>query len=160
MATSAPAAAAVRDSVAKIVHSPFFAGSERLSQFLRYIVEETLQGRGDRIKDYVIAVEVYRKDSTYDPRTDSSVRGEAARLRTKLGRYYETDGKNDDIVISVPKGTYVPTFAFSERPLVRTTEKRRVHLRLRTGVTVVALAAAALVITFWVLKARATHTLA
>src|SRR3954447_17533349 len=100
-----PAAAAIRDSLAKIVATPLFAGSERLSQFLRFVVEETLEGRGDRIKDYVIGVEVYRKDSSWDPRTDSSVRVEAARLRNKLARYYETEGRNEAIVISVPKGS-------------------------------------------------------
>jgi hypothetical protein len=101
---------AVRQALAKILASAGFAGSDRLSQFLRFIVEETLAGRGEGIKDYVIGVEVYRKAPSYDPRTDSSVRGEASRLRVKLNRYYETVGANDDVIISVPKGTYVPIF--------------------------------------------------
>src|SRR4051794_8951532 len=118
MGDSAPAAAAVRDSVAKITTTPLFARSERLSHFLQFVVEETLQGRGDGIKDYVIGVEVYKKDSSYDPRTDSSVRVEAARLRAKLSQYYETEGRNEPVVISVPKGTYVPSFTLAQPPAV------------------------------------------
>ena len=104
----------IREELAKILTSPVFAGSERLSQFLAFVVEETLAGRGERIKDYVIGVEVYRKSQSFDPRTDSSVRTEASRLRSKLARYYETDGHNDKLIISIPKGTYVPIFTARE----------------------------------------------
>ena len=104
----------IREELAKILTSPVFAGSERLSQFLAFVVEETLAGRGERIKDYVIGVEVYRKSQSFDPRTDSSVRTEASRLRSKLARYYETDGHNDKLIISIPKGTYVPIFMARE----------------------------------------------
>jgi Tol biopolymer transport system component len=106
-----PDPVAVREALKRVLASSPFSGSERLSEFLRYVVEETLEGRGQRIKDYVIGVEVYRKGSSYDPRTDSTVRVEASRLRSKLARYYETEGERDALVISLPKGGYTPVFS-------------------------------------------------
>jgi Tol biopolymer transport system component len=72
------------------------------------VVEQTLDGNGDRIKEYAIGVEVFDKGSDYDPQADSTVRTEASKLRAKLSRYYETDGSADPIVITIPKGAYVP----------------------------------------------------
>jgi Tol biopolymer transport system component len=110
MADEVPNAARVRDALKTVLSSSVFAGSERLKDFLRYITEETLQGRVEHIKDYVVGVEVYHKSPSFDTRTDSSVRVEASRLRSKLTQYYETEGKDDEIVISVPKGSYIPVF--------------------------------------------------
>ncbi len=108
-ATTQPAA--TRAEVDKIIASRAFHGLERLSHFLRFVVEEAVDGRADQIKEYVIGVEVYRKDTaTYDPRTDSTVRVEATKLRSKLSKYYETEGVTDPLVISIPKGSYAPAF--------------------------------------------------
>ncbi len=103
--------AAVRAAVEKITASRAFHGLERLSHFLRFVVQEALDGRADQVKEYVVGVEVYRKDVTaYDPRTDSTVRVEATKLRAKLKKYYETEGQADAVVISIPKGSYAPAF--------------------------------------------------
>jgi Tol biopolymer transport system component len=74
------------------------------------VVEEELAGRGAEIKEYVIGVQVYRKSESYDPRTDPTVRVDAGKLRARLAEYYATAGRDDPIVISIPKGTYVPCF--------------------------------------------------
>lgn len=81
-----------------------------MSRFLTFVVEETLAGKSGAIKESVIAVEVFEKSGQYDPHADSTVRTEAGKLRAKLSRYYETQGQEDPIVISIPKGTYVPAF--------------------------------------------------
>jgi Tol biopolymer transport system component len=94
--------------------SPVFSASERLSRFLRFVVEETLAGRGDRLKEYTIGVEVFDKGPSFDPRTDSSVRSEASKLRLKLRLYHETDGREDPVRIELPKGSYVPEFTSRE----------------------------------------------
>ena len=99
-----------REQVEKILRNPLFSNSPRLSRFLRFVVDETLAGRADRIKESVIGVEVFDKNPTYDPRADATVRTEASKLRSKLNAYYETSGKSDLLVISVPKGGYVPVF--------------------------------------------------
>ncbi len=107
---------AVRAELDRILASPGFAQSERLSRFLRFAVEETLQGRGDRLKEYFLGVEVFDREETYDPRTDPIVRVEAGRLRAKLARYYETEGSADPVLVAFPKGSYVPVFQHRQRP--------------------------------------------
>jgi Tol biopolymer transport system component len=88
-----------------------------MSRFLRFIVEETLDGRSDGIKEYAIALEVFQKNQNYDPQADSTVRTEASKLRSRLGRYYELEGRDDAVIISIPKGAYVPVFEVRQHDL-------------------------------------------
>jgi adenylate cyclase len=101
---------AIRDQLQRVLASAQFDASERNRKFLAYAVEEALQGRGDRIKAYSIAVSVFGRDSGFDPQQDSIVRIEAGRLRRSLERYYLTDGAQDTIRIFIPRGSYVPLF--------------------------------------------------
>jgi TolB-like protein len=87
-----------------------FHASERNRRFLSYIVEETLQGRADRIKAYSIAIAAFDRSDDFDPLTDPIVRIEASRLRRALELYYLTAGKSDRVRIDMPKGSYVATF--------------------------------------------------
>jgi adenylate cyclase len=100
----------VRAALERVVSSPDFAASERARRFLRYVVEETLAGRSDRIKAFSVAVEVFGRDESFDPQNDPVVRIEAGRLRRALERYYLLAGKDDPVFIDIPKGGYVPTF--------------------------------------------------
>jgi TolB-like protein/Flp pilus assembly protein TadD len=100
----------VQAELDRVLHNSRFAGSQRLSQFLRFIVEKTLAGHSDDIKEYSIAVEVYGRRASHDARHDAIVRVEANRLRAKLREYYQTDGKEAPVQITVPKGTYAPVF--------------------------------------------------
>lgn len=86
-----------------------FARSERLSRFLRFVVERHLEGRSIEIKESVIALEVFG-DHDYDPKQDSVVRTEAGRLRARLAEYYAAEGGGDPVLIELPKGGYVPRF--------------------------------------------------
>src|SRR5262245_7048123 len=72
----------------RILHSDTFQQSDRLKRFLSFIVRETAEGRGAELKEYVIGVQVFRKEDSFDPRTDPIVRVQARRLRAKLVRYY------------------------------------------------------------------------
>jgi len=74
----------IRVQVEKILASPRFAHSERLKRFLRFTVDEALAGRGENLKEYVIALAVFDKDASHDPGADPIVRVEARRLRTRL----------------------------------------------------------------------------
>lgn len=87
-----------------------FASADRISRFLRHVVERTLDGRAEEIKETVIATEVYGRSSDYDPKTDSIVRVEASRLRQKLRNYYEQEGQDARVRIHLPPGAYVPSF--------------------------------------------------
>ena len=107
-----PDAAAVRDQLERVLASTDFAASERSRGFLRYVVEETLAGRADRIKAYSVATEVFGRDEGFDGQNDPVVRIEAGRLRRALERYYLLSGRDDPVVIDIPKGGYVPAFKF------------------------------------------------
>jgi TolB-like protein len=100
----------IEEHLQRLLLSEAFDASERNRRFLRYIVEETFRGRGDRLKGYSIALAVFDRDSSFDPQLDPVVRIEAGRLRRSLERYYLTEGSRSSIKISVPKGRYVPVF--------------------------------------------------
>ena len=94
----------------RILGSPDFDATDRERRFLAYVVEETLAGRGDRIKAYSIAVSVFGRGESFNPQTDPIVRVEAGHLRRALHRYYLASGSADPLVIAIPKGSYIPSF--------------------------------------------------
>jgi serine/threonine-protein kinase len=94
----------------RILGSVTFRQVDRLKRFLRFIVSEALAGRGNQLKEYVIGVQVFDKDSSFDPRADPIVRVQARRLRARLERYYREEGGGDALVIELPKGGYAPVF--------------------------------------------------
>jgi len=102
----------VRAQLNQIVTSPQFPHIGRSAAFLTYAVEETLAGRAARIKGYSVAVEVFKRPNDFT-QDDPVVRIEAGRLRQVLERYYLTAGRHDPIRIDIPKGGYVPTFAWT-----------------------------------------------
>jgi len=102
---------AVGEQLGRILDSKPFREAVSLKKFLRFIVEETLAGRGDQIKESVIALEVLGKRPDFDGRIDNSVRVKAHRLRERLDAYYREYGAGDEVLIEVPKGTYKPRFS-------------------------------------------------
>ena len=100
----------VRSQLERLLASDAFAHTDRLSRFLRFVVERSLAGEAERLKEYVIGLEVYDRDEHYDPRVDSIVRVEAGRLRSKVESYYNNDGRHDPVLIAVPRGSYAPVF--------------------------------------------------
>jgi Tol biopolymer transport system component len=99
----------------RVLSSSVFRRAERSSAMLKFIVEETLAGRSDGLKEYTLGAEALRRGASFDPRADPVVRAEASRLRTRLDQYYETSGKADPVLLVLPKGSYVPQF--TRRPL-------------------------------------------
>src|SRR5882757_1492931 len=109
----------IRHELNLILKSRSFRQVDRLQRFLAFIVEETLSGRGDVLKEYPIGVDVFGKDSSFDPRMDPIVRVQARRLRIRLTNYYRDEGRADGIVIELPKGGYTPTFKRHETPTAK-----------------------------------------
>ena len=107
-ARSDPADAAVRAQLQSLLASAVFARSPQLRSFLSYIVEQRLGGQGHTLKESVLARELYGKGADFDGGSDPVVRVDARRLRDKLREFYE--GRTDSVVISLPKGSYVPVF--------------------------------------------------
>jgi TolB-like protein len=99
-----------RQQLERILGSPGFARNERLSRFLRFVVERHLDGREHDLKESLIAIEVFGRPADYDPKRDPVVRAEASRLRARLAEYYQNEGKHDPLIIEIPKGGYTPRF--------------------------------------------------
>src|SRR5919112_1207706 len=106
---------AVSSELDKILASSTFIRSKRLGRFLRFTVEQCLEGKQNSLKEYLVGVEVFNKLESFDPRIDSIVRVEARRLRSKLERYYQTEGREDQVVIQFRKGSYVPVIMTREQ---------------------------------------------
>src|SRR4029079_2429522 len=94
----------VHTQLSKILSSEGFARNDRLSGFLRFVVEQELFGRGDELKESVIGVEYFGRQPDYDVRQDSVVRNEAGKLRARLAEYYVVEGAADELIIELPKG--------------------------------------------------------
>ena len=109
---NSPSDEEVRQELSTLLSRGDFHASERNRRFLTYIVEETLQGRADRIKAYSIAIAAFDRSDDFDPLTDPIVRIEASRLRRSIEHYYLTAGKSDRVRIDMPKGSYVATFRY------------------------------------------------
>ena len=100
----------VRAQLDRLLASETLATAARLRRFLRFIVERTLDGESQQLKEYAVGIEVFERDEQYDPRIDSIVRVEAGRLRARLHEYYSQAGLDDAVIVRIPRGGYVPVF--------------------------------------------------
>jgi hypothetical protein len=137
-----PDTTAIREQRDKILASKSFEKSERLKRFLYFVIEYSLEGRAQELKEYLIATEVFDRRSTFDPRLHSIVRVEARKLRSKLEEYYESEGASDTLLIELPRGGYAPVFR--PREAVGTTvpaSRSALHRLVVVACTAVAVAA-------------------
>ncbi len=102
---------AVLRELKNVLASPQFASSKRYPALLQYVVENTLEGKSDRLKERTLGVEVFDRPPTYDTNTDTVVRYTAGEVRKRLSLYYHEEGRSSPIRISLPAGSYVPEFA-------------------------------------------------
>ena len=107
---SAPTEREVRDELERITSSLAFRTSDRLKHFITFVSSQALQGKADNLKEYAVGVQVFGRETSFDPRTDPVVRVQARRLRARLERYYREEGQSDEIVVDLPKGGYAPVF--------------------------------------------------
>lgn len=112
----------VHGELSSILSSQPFQRSERLRRFLTYIVEETLKGHADELKEYSIGLNVFDRPPSFDPRLDNIVRVHATRLRAALSDYYASPGRSARLCIQVEKGSYVPKFADCEQEIPSSAE--------------------------------------
>ena len=131
----------IRAELDRILASKGFATAGRLSKLLRYVVDKTLAGETDQLKEYAVGIEVFERDEKYDPRLDSIVRVEAGRLRTKLDEYYNGNGTTSRVRISLPRGGYSAQFDPMETPAVPAAGIESAAPQQRGARTVIPLAA-------------------
>ncbi|MGD0362514.1 MAG: hypothetical protein ABSC93_16685 [Bryobacteraceae bacterium] len=108
--------AAVRQQLEQILASPHFRHSRRYPAFLRYVVERTLDGAASELKERNIAVDVFARDPSYDPSVDPIVRITAGEVRKRLAQYYQQPGREAEIRIEMPLGSYLPEFGLPAVP--------------------------------------------
>jgi len=108
----------LRDQLQRILASATFQQGDRLKRFLTFIVDEAIVGHRHELKEYVIGVQVFGKEESFDPRTDPIVRVQARRLRAKLVSYYREEGRADEWIVELPKGGYAPTFKRRDAPVL------------------------------------------
>ena len=120
-----PSADAVVAAVDRIVASQAFQGAGRSGSLLRFLVDETLNGRADQLKEYTLGAEALGRGAAFDPRTDSIARVEASRLRQRLEHYYATEGRAEPLRIGLPRGSYVPRFEVGAGPTSEPASPRR-----------------------------------
>src|SRR5579871_2547251 len=101
---------AVREALSRVLASHEFRTSKRSQDFLRYIVEHTLNGQAEFLKERTIGIEVFGRSTGYDPSEDATVRVKASEVRKRLGLYYSDEGLHDRVRIELPLGAYVPEF--------------------------------------------------
>jgi len=100
----------IRQELHLLLHCEEIKNSQILSRFLQYVVNETLSGHEDAIKEYTIGVKALGRPPDFNPQLDAVVRIHAGRLRRTLLQYYQGPGKDDAMIISIPKGAYIPSF--------------------------------------------------
>jgi adenylate cyclase len=110
-----PSTGDVNAALQRILASRCFQQAERASDFLRFVVEQTLAGAGQRLKGYTIGVEVFGRPADFDAQSDALVRVEAGRLRRRLVEYYAGEGSTDPVRIELPRGAYSVEYRFACR---------------------------------------------
>src|SRR5579864_2664156 len=107
---SQQSAESVREALARVLASSEFRTSKRSQDFLRYVVEHTLNGQSDLLKERTIGIEVFGRSTDYEPGEDATVRVKAGEVRKRLGLYYAEQGVHDAVRIELHLGTYIPEF--------------------------------------------------
>jgi hypothetical protein len=100
----------IRAQVSRIIQNKNLRLSEGQCRLFSYLADKSIAGEADDLKEYVVGVDAFGKPSSYDPRQESVVRTQVARLRQKLTDYYHTEGANDPIFVDLPKGGFKVNF--------------------------------------------------
>src|SRR5579884_1735032 len=151
----------VREALARILNSQEFRSSHRSKEFLKYVVENTLEGRGETLKERTIGIDVYGRPASYDPADDATVRVKAGEVRNRLDRYYALEGHEDRVRIELPAGTYTPEFRVitaTEPPAGASRSVRAQGTRRRWIYVLSALMVMAALSVFLVLRPARTET--
>jgi hypothetical protein len=109
-------AQAVREQLARILANPLFKHSRHYPALLRYVVEQTLEGRSAFLKERALGIEVFGRESDYDTNLDPVVRTSASEVRKRLAQYYHEEAHAAEFRIDLPLGSYIPDFRFQEPP--------------------------------------------
>jgi len=106
----------VREQLNRLLANPFFSHSKRFPSFLRFVVEQTLAGESENIKERTLGIEIFGRDAEYDTAADPIVRVTAAEIRKRVAQYYQDPAHERELRISLPSGSYIPQFHSPREP--------------------------------------------
>src|SRR5580698_9960867 len=101
---------AIHEQLERVLASPYFSHSRRFPLFLRYVVERTLSGHEDSLKERTLGVEIFGRQADYDTASDPIVRVTATEIRKRIAQYYQEPGHETELRVSLPAGSYIPQF--------------------------------------------------
>ncbi len=110
LTTADPNPAEVRRTLEQVLSSAAFRSSKRSQEFLRFVVERTIAGQVDEVRERTIGVELFGRSPDYNTHEDSIVRVKANEIRKRLAQYYQEEGASDNLQIILPAGSYTPEF--------------------------------------------------
>lgn len=110
--------AAIREQLERILSSPLFKNSKRYPTLLRFVVERSLTGHTEPLKERTLGIEVFGREPDYDTNLDPVVRTTAVEIRKRIAQYYHEPGHEREIRIDFPPGTYLPEFRMPPKPAV------------------------------------------
>jgi hypothetical protein len=100
----------IQEQLERLLSSPYFSHSRRFPSFLRYVVDKTLAGEDDVLKERTLGMDIFGKRADYDTASDPIVRVTAAEIRKRIAQYYQDPGHENELRIALPAGSYVPQF--------------------------------------------------
>src|SRR5580700_1737636 len=98
----------------RLLGNPHFSHSRRFPSFLRFVVDHTLSGQTDLLKERTIGIEIFGRDADYDTSSDPIVRVTATEIRKRIAQYYQEPGHETELRLSLPSGSYIPQFHWPE----------------------------------------------
>jgi len=101
---------AIREQLERMLANPLFKHSKRYPNLLRYVVENTLEGRSAELKERSLGVAVFGRDPDYDTNVDPVVRATAAEIRKRIAQYYHEPGHAAELRIDLSPRSYIPEF--------------------------------------------------
>jgi hypothetical protein len=104
----------IADQLRRILSSELFLRSERLSSLLQFLINQSIEVPARKLKQFEIATRVLGRSQDFDPALDPIVRIQMGRLRSQLKLYYQSFASKDELVIHIPKGSYLPVYSYIE----------------------------------------------
>ena len=105
---------AIQEQLERLLSNSHFKQSRRFPSFLRFVIDQTLLGQTDMLKERTLGIEIFGRDHDYDTSSDPIVRVTATEIRKRIAQYYQEPGHETELRLSLPSGSYIPQFHWPE----------------------------------------------
>src|SRR3984957_9239988 len=101
---------AIKEQLERLLSNSHFSQSRRFPSFLRFVIDQTLLGQTDLLKERTLGIEIFGREADYDTASDPIVRVTATEIRKRIAQYYQEPGHETELRVSLPAGSYIPQF--------------------------------------------------